>query len=287
MIAVSAIRTALSAGGSASRPEKRTAPPCPLGPPVAVRRGCGIASVCQRSVCQRASLQDGATVAAAEAAKYVPSPMDYSTLVPQLVAMGFLALCVAYFQVVLAPTAQVKFNMADKEKREYVKGVLKDDDSSPLQRALYRLWLKPLARPRGDQTQGEGQAGPAPRGSSAPHASRLNGLALDYSGADRQADRLRAGAPGTPPTASEQIAQLQVEVEDAAHLMGRCSLASHYHLGGPSAAGCYAQPAGAVLELAGAESDDELEMPAAPELGEEAAAGQPAQSDGAGPLSFR
>lgn len=44
--------------------------------------------------------------------------------------------------------------MADKDKREYVKGVLKDDDSSPLQRALYRLWLKPLARPRGDQTQG-------------------------------------------------------------------------------------------------------------------------------------
>lgn len=127
------------------------------------------------------------------------------------------------------------------------------------------------------------QAGPAPRGSSAPHASRLNGLALDYSGADRQADRLRAGAPGTPPTASEQIAQLQVEGEDAAHLMGRCSLASHYHLGGPRAKlDAMRSPAGAVLELAGAESDDELEMPAAPELGEEAAAGQPAQSDGAG-----
>ena len=54
---------------------------------------------------------------------------------------------------------QVKFNMQDPEERARVKQILKDDDGdgglgSSLQRALYRMWLKPLARPRGDQTQG-------------------------------------------------------------------------------------------------------------------------------------
>jgi len=91
--------------------------------------------------------------AATEAAKYVPSPLDYSTLVPQLVAMGVLGICLLYFIVVLAPTAQVKFDMKDAEKRAQVK-TLKKDDSRPLQKALYGLWLKPLARPRGDQTRG-------------------------------------------------------------------------------------------------------------------------------------
>lgn len=46
-------------------------------------------------------------LAAVETAKYVPSPMDYSLLVPQLLGMGFLAVCLAYYQLVLAPTAQV------------------------------------------------------------------------------------------------------------------------------------------------------------------------------------
>ena len=41
--------------------------------------------------------------------KYVPSPMDYSILVPQLIGMAFLAVCLAYYQFILAPSAQASF----------------------------------------------------------------------------------------------------------------------------------------------------------------------------------
>ena len=60
-----------------------------------------------------ALMQQGAPAAAASAAveagaKYVPSPMDYSLLIPQLIGMAFLAVCLVYYQFVLAPSAQVQ-----------------------------------------------------------------------------------------------------------------------------------------------------------------------------------
>lgn len=43
--------------------------------------------------------------------------------------------------------------MSDKDKRARIREKIADE-SKPFQRWLYRLWLKPLARPRGDQTRG-------------------------------------------------------------------------------------------------------------------------------------
>ena len=39
------------------------------------------------------------------------SPMDFTLLWPQLVSLGFVAVCLAYWQIILVPTAQVKFNL--------------------------------------------------------------------------------------------------------------------------------------------------------------------------------
>ena len=46
--------------------------------------------------------------------RYTPSPMDNSLLVPQLFGLAVLALCVAYVQFVLNPTARIKFNTQDE-----------------------------------------------------------------------------------------------------------------------------------------------------------------------------
>ena len=71
---------------------------------------------------------------------------------PQLAALGVLAVCTLYFVVVLNPTAQVRFKMAtDAEERARVKAALRDNDR-PLQQAFTKELLKPLPRPRGDQT---------------------------------------------------------------------------------------------------------------------------------------
>jgi hypothetical protein len=37
--------------------------------------------------------------------------MDFTLLWPQLVSLGFVAVCLAYWQIILVPTAQVKFNL--------------------------------------------------------------------------------------------------------------------------------------------------------------------------------
>jgi hypothetical protein len=117
---------------------------------------------------------------------YVPSPMDTSLLGPQLVSLFFVLVCVGYWQVILVPTSQLKFNLSqvgphhlcppkplthhlgkcgacvlrrftegaqDKEKRRFI-NELKASEDRPLEKWLYAQWLKPLARPRGDQTGG-------------------------------------------------------------------------------------------------------------------------------------
>jgi len=103
---------------------------------------------------------------------YVPSPMDYSLLVPQLVGLAALGICMAYWQLVLSPTAQVKYNLQDENKKKYVKDLMADD-SRALERILYKAWLKPLPRPRGDQTK-EGTVIPGVQDATRNKVSRGN-----------------------------------------------------------------------------------------------------------------
>ena len=73
-------------------------------------------------------------------------------------SLCILALCVGYVQLVLNPTARVKFNSTDEAKRAMIKELFasegQEGDDRQFERWLYRLWLKPIARPRGDQTKG-------------------------------------------------------------------------------------------------------------------------------------
>lgn len=107
---------------------------------------------CTHSCTQGYAPRAGENEAAEVVAAYVPSPLDPSLLYPQLIAMGFLGICLAYWQLILVPTAQVKFNLADKEKRALVKDIM-NDESRPVKKWFMSQWLKPMARPRGDQTQ--------------------------------------------------------------------------------------------------------------------------------------
>lgn len=85
--------------------------------------------------------------------------MDSSLLVPQLVGLAFLAVAVGYVQVVLNPTARVKFDARDEDKRAYVKELMASEgepgDDRGLERWYYRnVLLRGGMRPRGDQTRG-------------------------------------------------------------------------------------------------------------------------------------
>ena len=100
-----------------------------------------------------------AEVPAAHVEPYRPSPMDSSLLVPQLVGLAFLAVAVGYVQVVLNPTARVKFDARDEDKRAYVKELMASEgepgDDRGLERWYYRnVLLRGGMRPRGDQTRG-------------------------------------------------------------------------------------------------------------------------------------
>lgn len=96
--------------------------------------------------------------AAAAAAGYVPSPMDASLLFPQLASLAVIAIAVGYVQVVLTPTARVKFDAADEDRRAYLRELMASEgtagDDRGVERWWTRLWLKPIPRPRGDQTKG-------------------------------------------------------------------------------------------------------------------------------------
>ena len=100
-----------------------------------------------------------AEVPAAHVEPYRPSPMDSSLLVPQLVGIAFLAVAVGYVQVVLNPTARVKFDARDEDKRAYVKELMASEDEPGDDRGLERWYYRNVLlrggmRPRGDQTRG-------------------------------------------------------------------------------------------------------------------------------------
>ena len=80
---------------------------------------------------------------------------DASLLVPQLVALAFLLVAVAYVQLVLTPTARIKFDAAgNDEQRRRVRELLdSDDDERATERAVARALVKPIPRPRGDQVR--------------------------------------------------------------------------------------------------------------------------------------
>ena len=85
--------------------------------------------------------------------------MDSSLLVPQLVGIAFLAVAVGYVQVVLNPTARVKFDARDEDKRAYVKELMASEDEPGDDRGLERWYYRNVLlrggmRPRGDQTRG-------------------------------------------------------------------------------------------------------------------------------------
>ena len=85
--------------------------------------------------------------------------MDSSLLVPQLVGFAFLAVAVGYVQVVLNPTARVKFDARDEDKRAYVKELMASEDEPGDDRGLERWYYRNVLlrggmRPRGDQTRG-------------------------------------------------------------------------------------------------------------------------------------
>merc|ERR1711879_959510 len=89
------------------------------------------------------------TAASDSVAAYVPPSVDP---VQQLIVIATVGLCVGYYLFIDA-TAQVKFNLKDKEKRTSIKKLMADE-SRPLEKALVKQLLKPLPRPRGDQTKG-------------------------------------------------------------------------------------------------------------------------------------
>ena len=100
-----------------------------------------------------------AEVPTAHVEPYRPSPMDSSLLVPQLVGIAFLAVAVGYVQVVLNPTARVKFDARDEDKRAYVKELMASEDEPGDDRGLERWYYRNVLlrggmRPRGDQTRG-------------------------------------------------------------------------------------------------------------------------------------
>lgn len=91
--------------------------------------------------------------------RYVPSPIDASAFTGQIIAFAFIALAVAYVQVVLNPTAKARFNASDDDKRAYVKELFASEnqpgDARRLERWYYRkVILASGLRPRGDQTKG-------------------------------------------------------------------------------------------------------------------------------------
>lgn len=146
-----------------------------------------------------------ATIQEVEAAEvvvpyhYTPSPMDTSLLVPQLVGLFFLALCVAYVQLVLNPTARVKFNSTDEAKRAMIKELFasegREGDDRGLERWLYRLWLKPMARPRGDQTKG-GTVIPGLEGSAAAEKARVRAAGGGGAGGSQGPQNVQRGRGG-------------------------------------------------------------------------------------------
>ena len=97
----------------------------------------------------------GGEVPFAPGSEYVPSDLDLATLYPQFLALALLAVSLIYFLFILSPTAQVKYDVTKNEdERTRVKDILRseEDTKSSVERALYKAWLKPLPRPRGDQT---------------------------------------------------------------------------------------------------------------------------------------
>ena len=97
----------------------------------------------------------GGEVPSAPGSEYVPSDLDLATLYPQFLALALLAVSLIYFLFILSPTAQVKYDVTKNEdERTRVKDILRseEDTKSSVERALYKAWLKPLPRPRGDQT---------------------------------------------------------------------------------------------------------------------------------------
>uniref|UniRef100_A0A7S2F289 Transmembrane protein n=1 Tax=Pycnococcus provasolii TaxID=41880 RepID=A0A7S2F289_9CHLO len=101
------------------------------------------------------SRRGGGEVPSAPGSEYVPSDLDLATLYPQFLALALLAVSLIYFLFILSPTAQVKYDVTKNEdERTRVKDILssEEDTKSSVERALYKAWLKPLPRPRGDQT---------------------------------------------------------------------------------------------------------------------------------------
>ena len=101
------------------------------------------------------SRRGGGEVPSAPGSEYVPSDLDLATLYPQFLALALLAVSLIYFLFILSPTAQVKYDVTKNEdERTRVKDILRseEDTKSSVERALYKAWLKPLPRPRGDQT---------------------------------------------------------------------------------------------------------------------------------------
>lgn len=97
----------------------------------------------------------GGEVPSVPGSEYVPSDLDLATLYPQFLALALLAVSLIYFLFILSPTAQVKYDVTkNKDERTRVKDILRseEDTKSSVERALYKAWLKPLPRPRGDQT---------------------------------------------------------------------------------------------------------------------------------------
>jgi len=58
----------------------------------------------------------------------VPSPVDWSLVLPQFVVMGVVGAMVAYYQFIMVPSADVKFRMkTDKDFRVAMKGAKAGD----------------------------------------------------------------------------------------------------------------------------------------------------------------
>jgi len=100
------------------------------------------------------SRRGGGEVPSAPGSEYVPSDLDLATLYPQFLALALLAVSLIYFLFILSPTAQVKYDVTKNEDERTRQDILRseEDTKSSVERALYKAWLKPLPRPRGDQT---------------------------------------------------------------------------------------------------------------------------------------
>ena len=105
-----------------------------------------------------------AEVPAEHVEPYRPSPMDSSLLVPQLVGLAFLAVAVGYVQVVLNPTARVKFDARDEDKRAYVKELMASEGEPGDDRGLERWYYRNVLLRGGSAERGPNSGGTVVRG---------------------------------------------------------------------------------------------------------------------------